>query len=82
MEGHSFLHIPSDEGNENQQPAEVKLVSLVLCFETIFLQLFDEVACPVHLHSFNAFYCKVEEKPRDLRWSILPNDLAYYQLTS
>jgi hypothetical protein len=79
-EGGSFRHLPSDEGNENQQPAEVKLVALVLCFATILLQLVDEVARPVHLHPFNAFSCEVDDKPRDLRWSILPDELTNDQL--
>jgi hypothetical protein len=78
----SLRHLPSDEGNENQQPTEVKLVALVLRFMTILLQLVDEVAHPVHLHSFNAFSSEVDDEPRDLRWSILPNELACYQLIS
>jgi hypothetical protein len=75
-EGCSFHHLPSDKVKENQQPTEVKIIALVLCFTSIFLQLVDKVAHPVHLHSFNAFSCEVDDKPRELRWSILPDDIT------
>jgi hypothetical protein len=59
--------------------AKVKLVALVLCFATILLQQVDEVAHPVHFHSFNAFSHEVDDKPRDLCWSVLPDELTNNQ---
>jgi hypothetical protein len=81
-EGRSLWHLPSDEGNKDQQLVEVKLVALVLCFSTSLLQLVDEVAHLVNLHAFNAFSCEVDDEPHDLRWSILPDDITNDQLTS
>jgi hypothetical protein len=81
-EGRSLRHLPNNEGNENQQLAKVKLVALVLCFATVLLQLVDEVAHLVHLHSFNAFSCEVDDKPRDLHWSILLDEITNNKLTS
>jgi hypothetical protein len=81
-EGRSFQHLPSNECNENQQPTKMKLVALVLCFATIFLQLVDEVAHPDHLHPFEAFSYEVNDEPCDLRWSLLPDELSNDQLAS
>jgi hypothetical protein len=81
-EGRSFRHLPSNKGNEDQQLAEVKLVALFLCFMKILLQLVDEVARLVHLHPFNSLSYEVNDEPHDLRWSILPDELACYLLTS
>jgi hypothetical protein len=80
MEGCSIWHLPSDEGNKNQQLAEVKFVALVLCFATILLHLVDEVAHPIHLHPFNAFSYEVDDKPCELHWFVLPDELTSDQL--
>jgi hypothetical protein len=58
----------------------MKLVALVLCFVEIFLQLVDEVTRLVHLHPFDAFPCEVDDKPHDLCWFVLPDELTNDQL--
>jgi hypothetical protein len=60
----------------------MKLVALVLYFEEILLQLVDKVARPIHLHPFDAFSCVVDDEPRDLRWSVLPDEITNNQLAS
>jgi hypothetical protein len=79
-EGFFLRHLPSDEGKENQQLAEVKLISLVLCFMTLLLQLVEEVARSVHLHLFDAISCEVDDEPHDLHRFVLPDELTNDQL--
>jgi hypothetical protein len=81
-EGSSFRHFPSDKCDQHQQPAEMELVSLILCFTTVFLELVDEVAHPVHLHPLHALPCEVHHEPGDLRGVVLSDELASYKLAS
>jgi hypothetical protein len=32
---HTFQHLPGNKGDEDQEPAKVKLVALILCFMTV-----------------------------------------------
>jgi hypothetical protein len=41
QEGRTFRHLPGNKVNEDQEPAKVKLVSLILCFTTVEFQLIN-----------------------------------------
>jgi hypothetical protein len=60
----------------------VKIIASVLGFATIFLELVDEVAHPVHLHPFDALSWEVNDEPCDLRRSVLPDKITRDQLES
>jgi hypothetical protein len=34
-EGHTFQNIPGNKGDEDQEPAKVKLIALILCFVAV-----------------------------------------------
>jgi hypothetical protein len=58
----------------------VELVSLILCFTTIFLKLVDKVTQPIHFHSLHAFPCEVHHEPGDLCGVVLSDDLSISEL--
>jgi hypothetical protein len=60
----------------------MELVSLILCFAIVFLELVDEVAHPIHLHPLHEFPCEVHHEPDDLHGAVLSNELASYELAS
>jgi hypothetical protein len=60
----------------------VELVSLILSFVAIFLEIIDEVTHPIHMHSLHAFSYKVHHEPNDLCGAILSYKLANYELAS
>jgi hypothetical protein len=59
----------------------VKLISLVLHFTAILLQLVDEVSHPIHLHPFDTLPCEFNYEPCDLCRIVLSDELASDQLT-
>jgi hypothetical protein len=58
----------------------MELISLILRFATVFLELVDELARPIHLHSLHAFFCEIHHKLGDLRRAVLSDELASYEL--
>jgi len=59
----------------------MELISLVLYFVIVLLNLIDEVTCPVHFHSFYTLPCKVYYKSSDLCQMILSNKIPSYKIT-
>jgi hypothetical protein len=60
----------------------VELISLILSFATVFLNLIDDVTHPIHLDSLHTFSCEVHHEPSDLCGEILSYDIAIYDLES
>ena len=60
----------------------MKLISLILRFAAVLLQLVDEVTRLVHLHAFYALPCKVYYKSSDLHWVVLSDEITIYNMTS
>jgi hypothetical protein len=82
QEGYSFRHFPSDKCDQYQYPTKMKLISLILRFTAVLLQLVDEVTHPVHLHSFYTLPYEVYYKSSDLCQTILFEEITSYKLTS
>jgi len=60
----------------------MELISLILRFMVVFLELVDEVAHPIHLHPLHAFSCEVHHEPGDLHGAILSDKISSYKLAS
>jgi hypothetical protein len=60
----------------------VELISLILSFMTVFLELIDEVTRPIHLHSLHTFSCEVHHQPDDLCGEIISYNPASYEFES
>jgi hypothetical protein len=60
----------------------MKLISLILRFAEVLLQLVDKVARPVHLHSFYTLPCKVYYELCNLSRTVLSEELANYKMTN
>jgi hypothetical protein len=58
----------------------MELISLILRFAAVFLEIVDEVARPFHLHPLHAFSCEVHHEPDDLRGVVLSHRLSIYEL--
>jgi hypothetical protein len=58
----------------------MELVSLILCFVVVFLDLVDEVTPLINLHPLHAFSCEVHHEPGDLCGVVLSDDLVSYEL--
>jgi hypothetical protein len=53
----------------------MELISLILSFMIVFLELIDKVTHPIHLHSLHAFTYEVHHKPSDLCGEIISYEL-------
>ena len=58
----------------------MKLISLILLFKTILLQLVDKVTHEVHFHSFYGLPYEVYYKYNDLCWPIIYDMISIYKL--
>jgi len=74
--------LPSDKCNQHKQPTEVELVSLILSFAKVFLDIIDELNHPIHLHPLHAFSCEFHHEPDDLHGAILSYNISIYDLAS
>jgi hypothetical protein len=59
----------------------MELISLILCFTTVFLELVDELSRPVHFHTLHPLSYEVHHEPGDLHGVFLSDELASYEMT-
>jgi hypothetical protein len=60
----------------------VELISIILSFATLLLELIDEVTRPIHLHALHTFFDKVHHEPSDLCGEVPSYQLSNYELVS
>jgi hypothetical protein len=70
-EGRTFWHIPGNKIYQYQNPAEMKFISLILCFSAVEFQLVHQVLRPVHLKALRTLPCEVNYKTDNLGMVVL-----------
>jgi hypothetical protein len=71
QEGFNFWHFPRNKHNEDKELAKMEFIALILCFVAIQFKMNNKVLLPIHLYTFYALPCKVNDKSYDLCGSVL-----------